>query len=264
MHKIIKHTKPKLEDGSRRGDLYVGDAGIAFMFWKLHRCPELKDHFPALETAKFYIDSAIKNRKKRVRVAFLSGNAGTYAMSAIINNELNRTDEVQVDLKIFSRGIKICSQLDYDGGDGGDEFLCGRAGYISGIYFLNANIEPKPFSNEVISELCSVVMESGRQYATKNKSGIPLMYQYHGSEYLGAAHGLCSILLVLLESPMFARTDGKFTNIPDAKLKEVKLSVDKFLGLQDAHGMFPTRWNNRDKKLVHWCHGKFFPISSFT
>lgn len=226
------------------------------MFWKLHRCPDLQDAFPALETAKFYIDCAIKNRKKRVRVAFLSGNAGTYALSAVINKELNRFDEVKTDLKIFSRGINICSQTDYDGGDGGDEFLCGRAGYIAGIYFLNSNIEPKPFSNDIISNLCSVMLESGRQYATAHKSGIPLMYQYHGSEYLGAAHGLCSILWVLLESPMFEKKNGQFPSISQSNLKDVKGSIDKFLTLQDPHGMFPTRWNTREKKLVHWCHGK--------
>lgn len=77
VHRIIKNTKPKLEDSSRRGDLYVGDGGIAYMFWKLHKSPDLHDAFPALETAKVYIDCAIKNRKKRVRVAFLSGNAGS-------------------------------------------------------------------------------------------------------------------------------------------------------------------------------------------
>lgn len=36
-------------------------------------------------------------------------------MSAVINKELNRFDEVKTDLKIFSRGIAICSQIDYDG-----------------------------------------------------------------------------------------------------------------------------------------------------
>lgn len=145
--------------------------------------------------------------------------------------------------------------MDYDKGDGGDDFLCGRSGYLAGVYFLNENIEPKPFDNEVINSICSVVIESGRQYAASHKSGIPLMYQYHGSEYLGAAHGLCSILWILLESPLFEKKDGKFVNISETKLKDIKGSVDKFLTLQDPHGMFPSRWTTREKKLVHWCHG---------
>lgn len=49
------------------------------------------------------------------------------------------------------------------------------------------------------------------------------MYQYHGSEYLGAAHGVCAILLVLLQSPLFK---GEGTT----KEKDIKQSVDAFLG----------------------------------
>lgn len=48
------------------------------------------------------------------------------------------------------------------------------------------------------------------------------MYQYHGSEYLGAAHGVCAILLVLLQSPMVQ--EGA------SAVEEVKQSLDAYLG----------------------------------
>ena len=41
-----------------------------------------------------------------------------------------------------------------------------------------------------------------------SRSGSPLMYAYHGTEYLGAAHGLCSILQMFLTVP------GYFDGLP--------------------------------------------------
>ena len=45
-------------------------------------------------------------------------------------------------------------------------------------------------------EICKLMVESGRHYAGKTKAKVPLMYAYYDTEYLGAAHGLCSILQV--------------------------------------------------------------------
>lgn len=63
----------------KRGDLYVGDAGIAFMFLQMQlKCPELRQKYPCLNHARSYIDSAkanAKNYSKRAdeRCAFLLG-----------------------------------------------------------------------------------------------------------------------------------------------------------------------------------------------
>ena len=58
------------------------------------------------------------------------------------------------------------------------------------------------------------------------------MYQYYGTEYLGAAHGLCAILQVLLclGQDFLSRYDPA---------GYVKASIDFLLSLQDADGNFP-------------------------
>lgn len=61
-----------------RGDLYVGDAGIAFMFLQMQACPELNKLYSCLDHARVYIDSAkrfAKQYSKRAdeRCAFLLG-----------------------------------------------------------------------------------------------------------------------------------------------------------------------------------------------
>lgn len=123
----------------------------------------------------------------------------------------------------FSSGFAACKPIKFNK-YGSDEVLVGRAGYLSGIYWLNANLREKPFKDAQIMEICESVLQSGREYSRANRSPMPLMYQYHGSEYLGAAHGLCAILLVLLQSPLFAE-GGK-----GDRSKEIKTSIDEFLG----------------------------------
>lgn len=66
-------------NGDERGDLYVGDAGIAFMFLQLHlKCPEVREKYPCLDHARSYVDRAkgfAKHYNKRAdeRCAFLLG-----------------------------------------------------------------------------------------------------------------------------------------------------------------------------------------------
>lgn len=75
---ILSHAAAGSNE-DKRGDLYVGDAGIAFMFLQMHlKCPELKQKCSCIEHARSYVDSAkryAKNYSKRAdeRCAFLLG-----------------------------------------------------------------------------------------------------------------------------------------------------------------------------------------------
>lgn len=86
------------------------------------------------------------------------------------------------------------------------------------------------------------MIDSGRRYAAEKGSQFPLMYQYHGTEYLGAAHGLCAILHMMLESPWFKRdaASSNYSNISKTKLDDIKKSIDAFLG-ETLIDSFPFR-----------------------
>jgi len=85
------------------------------------------------------------------------------------------------------------------------------------------------------------------------------MYSYHGTEYLGAAHGLSGILQMLLSVP------GFLTDHPSgpAAAQYIRTSVDYLLSLQTPNGNFPTAmdevvggYSRRESdELIHWCHG---------
>uniref|UniRef100_A0A6B2EBH6 LanC-like protein 3 homolog n=1 Tax=Phlebotomus kandelakii TaxID=1109342 RepID=A0A6B2EBH6_9DIPT len=237
-----------------RGDLYVGDAGIAYMFYRIHKSPVLRDKIPgALAHAQQYIERARSNarhyaKRSDERCAFLCGNAGIYAVSAAISQELGDQSQCQKDLDCFAAGFGACKPINFNK-YGSDEVLVGRAGFLSGVFWLQRTLPQTPFTADQILEICESMVQSGVEYSHRNGSILPLMYEYHHSEYLGAAHGVCAIYHMLLNSPWFAGANPKHLDV-------IKGSIDGFLALQDSHGNFPiTLDNTREKRLVHWCHG---------
>jgi hypothetical protein len=68
---------------------------------------------------------------------------------------------------------------------GGDELLVGRAGYLSGVLWLEKVFGKETFPAKDINELCKCIMESGRKYAQRHRSPCPLMFSYYDVEYLG-------------------------------------------------------------------------------
>lgn len=77
VNEILRNRQSDCED--KRGDLYVGGAGIAFMFLQMHlKSPELRGKYPCLDHANQYIITAKDNARyysKRAdeRCAFLLG-----------------------------------------------------------------------------------------------------------------------------------------------------------------------------------------------
>jgi lantibiotic modifying enzyme len=73
---------------------------------------------------------------------------------------------------------------------------------------------------------------------------------------VGAAHGLCGILQILLSFPTFMAEN------PEAE-QLIKNSIDFYITLQDNLGNFPCaldevgpgRQREENDLLVHWCHG---------
>ncbi|KAL1391515.1 hypothetical protein pipiens_012320 [Culex pipiens pipiens] len=212
--KLVKDYVERILAGSGksdyklRADLYVGEAGIAYMFWKLSRSTQLKDLFPS----------------ELPGWAFLCGNAGVAAVSAVIAHDLGEQDEAQRELHRFREGHSVAVSGGYDA----DEILVGRAGYLSGAFWLNQVLPAKPIKRAEIEAVCTVLLKRGREYAKARRCAVPLMYEYHESDYLGAAHGFW---------PTFVDP------------------VEAFLQIQDEDGNFPTRLIGSDKKLIHWCHG---------
>ncbi|PRD21592.1 UNVERIFIED_CONTAM: LanC-like protein 3-like protein [Trichonephila clavipes] len=240
------------------GGLYVGLSGISYMCYYLSQHEhfiEKKQEF--LEKSLYYMIYALEDanhpRNRHTQTAFLLGGCGSYAVAAALMNALGKEKECQMHLQQYISLADRCMDPDYLG-NGSDELLVGRAGYLSGVLFVQKVFGPEVVPEQKIDALCSAIIQSGVQYSKKYRSPCPLMYAYYKTEYLGAAHGLSGILQMLLSFPSFLqkRLDAE---------QLIKESVDYFLTLQLPSGNFPCAMdevgNPRSEahELVHWCHG---------
>lgn len=107
--------------------------------------------------------------------------------------------------------------------------------------------------------ICDAIVKSGLEYkphpSRRPQPLPPLMYSYYGTEYLGAAHGLCAILQMLLSVPGYIEQSSY--------QGQIQSTVDFLLSMQSESGNFPCAMDEappfrpRPEKdeLVHWCHG---------
>lgn len=239
------------------GDLYVGSSGIAFMFLKLHQSQAVESlSSSALANAELFIDHSKKHLRQKPEDAasFLCGNAGIMSVSAVINLSQNNIEAFQQDLKQFLAGYAPCVKINVNR-YGSDEILFGRAGYLSGIYWLNQCLPVEQrITPEIITKICDVTIDAGVQYSQSHKLSIPMMWECYGDKYLGAAHGISAILHMMLESPIFS---GNLQHL-NSKQQLIKNTIDMFLEMQSNDGNFPSVLEDAGKaehKLVHWCHG---------
>ncbi|XP_061827309.2 lanC-like protein 3 [Nerophis lumbriciformis] len=237
--------------GDYDGGLYDGPAGVAYMLYHVSECPlfsERRDTY--LKTAKHIIDVSVRcvdaEPDKNMRAAFLLGGAGIYAVAAMIYKSLGLTDFVK-PLTKFRNLWEVCAPIRFLE-CGSDELFVGRAGYLCAALVLRQKLAIEILNKDQIKSICTAIIESGKQYAKRKRKPFPLMYAFYGTEYLGAAHGLSSVLQMLLShQDMLSGADKDL----------VWQSVD-FLMNQEQNCNWPTELGaviERENELVHWCHG---------
>lgn len=235
---ILAHTDPR--STNERPDIYVGSSGIAFMFLKLSQST-VQHGFAAADLAKLYSDGAKKSSSDRKPIGLLSGDAGIHIVSAAVSK--SRHESYEDDAKKLLKAVPILQNPEYLA-DGADEMLVGRCGFLLGIVWLHNQLKANILTSDDLQKLSTIIIKSGRDYSRRHRLNVPLMYQYHGREYLGAAHGISAILLSLLMLPLHGKD-----------LDEVRTTIDAILDLQEENGNFPSKFNKPDSNLVHWCHG---------
>ncbi|XP_050543974.1 lanC-like protein 3 homolog [Daktulosphaira vitifoliae] len=241
---------------SNDNDLYTGSTGIAFMFFCLAESDGYRND------AKKFLNYAIECLSLKPAILFSSssacqficGDAGINAVSAVIYHRVGNEILANKHLESFKKGAITCQPIDFFK-PGGDELFVGRAGYLCGILWLEKILGKEILPDTDIIQLCSTIVESGRKYSRRTKSIFPLMYSYYKTEYLGAAHGLSTILQTLISFPQFIETN-------QSAKQDIKKSIDLLVSLQTDSGNFPCAMDElgslkrpESDELVHWCHG---------
>ncbi|RCN53334.1 lanthionine synthetase C-like protein [Ancylostoma caninum] len=218
---------------------YTGLSGVAFALNKAAPIVGSKAASTA-EKCWQYCERASRRSSSR-QARFLCGDLGVY-VTQMSNPELRQS----LVEKIEKLSVTLAKD-DYPS----DEMLVGRAGFLSGVLWIRTTIDHTLVSNDCVQKVLSAMILSGRRYSLQRNSPCPLMYDYHGTEYLGAAHGLAGILQMAL---------GFYDLLSDTEERAVRESADWLMSTQDDEGNFASsvKWIGRergDDQLVHWCHG---------
>uniref|UniRef100_A0ACD5TNK7 Uncharacterized protein n=1 Tax=Avena sativa TaxID=4498 RepID=A0ACD5TNK7_AVESA len=125
-------------------------------------------------------------------LTFICGRAGVCALGAVIAKHSNDQLLVTHYLSSFDE-ITVTEKVP-------NELLYGRAGYLWACLFLNEHLSDKTIPAEHITSVAKDIIKEGRKLS--NKGRCPLMYEWHGKKYWGAAHGLAGIMHVLMHTEL--------------------------------------------------------------
>ncbi|KAJ6648445.1 LanC-like protein 3 like [Pseudolycoriella hygida] len=121
VRKIVDETFPmNSRQKYRNPNLFVGNAGIAFMFLKIYtsRCnfSDLKPEYYAteyIEDAKRNISPNHRHIYKAPQCSLLTGTAGIFCVSAAISSVLHKDLTMWSDLTNFYLGYEKCQKIDF-------------------------------------------------------------------------------------------------------------------------------------------------------
>lgn len=261
--KILAKNKPAPENG--KGGLYTGCGGIAYMFYRLATCGnyDLESSKKFLDYAELYIDNALKHYRTRMsddqKVPFITGCSGVWVVAALIYDKLDQPRKALDYIRRYKNLAGVCLQKRFSN-HGCDELFVGRAGYIQGALLLNKELCQEVIPESTLNQLCRVIMESGRRCRSKMKfdGDLPVMFEYHGTKYLGAGHGVSGILQTLLSVRSFLAQNPR-------DLEDIYKTIDYMLDNFMHQGNMATDFDGAvmlgngqtcdRQSLVHWCHG---------
>lgn len=248
------------EDHGVRGDgIYVGTSGVALALAKLGSSLEHSGD----KKGSIWIQRASElSRRALARgpgSSILDGAAGVFLAKAIIADVVGDVRVAEKAAADFFRVGIAEGVADAGAHKVADEVLYGRAGYILGALGLAdlASIKDRQLRETLTAtarDVATALLERGRNKAKQLQTNGSLMYEWHGTLYLGAAHGLLGILFALCR--LLRR---KLLDEP-AK-REVLDSLRLVLAMEQSPGAFGTQISSpgsghrQSKCLCHWCHG---------
>uniref|UniRef100_A0A915DU35 Uncharacterized protein n=1 Tax=Ditylenchus dipsaci TaxID=166011 RepID=A0A915DU35_9BILA len=214
------------------GGPYTGIAGVGYALLRVSKLP-LSSSSEYINICNQFVEYQMAHSRdvSRSRFArYLTGSLGLYCIQGICESMAGKpTDHI---------GARFKELVDI-------------GWLLAAVLTLRMETRQHVITDQDIQLVLQAMLKSGRQYANHHKSPAPLFYQWHGKEYLGAAHGLSGIMQMMLS----------FWSLLDHRAQqEVKQTVDWMVSIQTKEGNFASSTGHIGKsmgehELVHWCHG---------
>lgn len=262
-NKLLKKLKASIKDKEThmlKEDItvYTGISGIIMLYLKIAEEGEEVSYLK--EKGMQYLSVACENEKYKTKLSsrptFLCGLAGPLAIYVVnsanpqnskLSNEIHPVKYVKAILQVLPAIITDDSEIP-------NEILYGRAGYMYALLYIK-NKASLTISNHIpdasIKSLALSIIQQGVRYAKQTKRSVPMWWEWHDKEYIGAAHGVGGILFVLLAARAYISEEMLISHI--------KPTLDYLVTLQYPSGNFPSSISGSsaptNDKLLHWCHG---------
>ncbi|KAI8558600.1 hypothetical protein RHMOL_Rhmol04G0108200 [Rhododendron molle] len=212
--------------------LYSGTLGTAFLLFKAYQVNHNRDDLALCAEIVKACDSASSHSKD---VTFICGRGSVCALGAVAAKHLGDDKLLRYYLAKFKE-IKLPKDLP-------DELLYGRAGFLYACLFLNKHIGEGTIPSNYIGAVVTDIFKGGRVLGTRERC--PLMFEWYGEKYWGAAHGLAGIMHVLMH-----------VKLSPSEAEEVRHTLKYMIKHRFPSGNYPSSEQDRKRDcLVHWCHG---------
>jgi len=259
---LLDHCLRQYEPTPERslGSLYIGALGPR-VFLRLQLAKKLRDigsEEATKEASKLLQDALqvaqdVDSHRSRSRITLLEGPyVGLTALTIVL---LHSTGMVSQAIQQANGFITDLEQLCRNLSSSECEVLYGRAGALQAILYLRKELDDCQLGSDAALSIARSILMEGRRCALVNKHlGLPLLWEWHGSKYLGAAHGVVGILHTLLclnssEIELLEESEK-----PMLLIRETIQKLDQFCwpsGNLDSS----IKESHRTDRLVHWCHG---------
>jgi lantibiotic modifying enzyme len=120
--------------------------------------------------------------------------------------------------------------------------------------FLRQELQNNQIGRDLVVSLSSDIIRAGLACSQRARSRLPLLWEWHGKPYLGAAHGVVGILQTLLSiQPNELESVNQNLNVSVRDL--IRQTIDRLDELCFPSGNLQSSLGSPRDKLVHWCHG---------
>ncbi|KAH8802830.1 hypothetical protein F5884DRAFT_803260 [Xylogone sp. PMI_703] len=210
---------------SKRTGFWLGSAGLAYLFFQISKA------FPSLiirgKSANYWCGEYLANSKPTEDDVSPKHCGQSSAMLSYLAIGAAYTKDIRF-VELFVKYLPDVTAHDHQASD---EWWNGKAGALAMARMILENFPDskeilEPFGRDVIKAIL--------------KDGPP--WDWHGKEYLGAAHGEIGVLTqIILWNPEFAeKMEGYLTEM---------------LSIQVEDGNWPSSLPGGRTKLVQFCHG---------
>jgi len=244
---IIEAITKNFTRACNNESVYTGGPGVAYA---LLRAARLRESPECLVAAKKFLDPwrgrVVQQAKKHPslgcslqcgRAGFLCVEAG---LSAITESSDGWSTALAEYLTLAPAAMEPrCLEA--------DEWLYGRAGYLHGCLFFQA-LEDGSELRSSIAAIAELMLRRGVSYARQLRSSKPppVMWEWYGDRYMGAAHGVMGITFMLLHVP--AMLEGQ-------NLDLLRQTLQWLATMKQASGNYPVVFGEASADCIHFCHG---------